>query len=632
MSLHSLLDTVTGLNVVHASQSNPLLTSHIVESLQLQDTTLDTTQASINPSTEYSLPYMTNTNTYIRAQNEEESSKYIQKLSIVKSSIVSYFASLRTSLNLNQSLICDEISKQETNAHPSEYNMEHLLRLIARLLDQHSALIHTTETQIELSDHNEHEVSSLLGARITTVDVINPQTLGIHYHIDHHNPQTTLDKCDHCDVLYKYRSQWFQAKIHSISHVDHHVIVFINADAENVHKHQFVSVKMRFGDDTSFSDVYTVNISKCECRKTNQILYVSQDLRRNPTGLYIANKANNTAKPCHVFELESPHSLTTRKQHKWRIKYAAICSAKHVMLPRIIRDQLYGLYGETMSFNCLFKCGGMVSATKGSTHCSCVLFNHHLEENSFRSPCSRSVPCLSSGNTCFGINWDLPSFPEQRDCNDIAYSECHGLLSVGGWEFHYNSDDFYRLSFHCDAYFNATDEWQWERMPKMKTKRSWPSAVMLENYNQLMVIGGKGPIQSVEIFDFEGNKWTRASDVCYARYNAGVCCDMLRNKVYIGGGNGDHVSQAIEYYEPNKDKWYEDIAKTHRSHGSKPLLWMGDNGYLLYIASIQSDSMEYIDVRMNTGWTLLYGEKPNQMWHHVFGTDFAKNGNCRLCL
>ena len=114
----------------------------------------------------------------------------------------------------------------------------------------------------------------------------------------------------------------------------------------------------------------------------------------------------------------------------------------------------------------------------------------------------------------------------------------------------------------------------------------------------------------------------------YARYSCGIVYDKLLNLVYVGGGH--NAENKVEYYDINKNKWIN-IPNTEMSHSSRPVLWTDNK--LLYIASIYSDSMEYIDLRINNkGWNVIYGQNYNTLWHNVFGTRFARNKNCRLCL
>eukprot|EP00484_Ammonia_sp_Unknown_P000930 CAMPEP_0197021730 /NCGR_PEP_ID=MMETSP1384-20130603/2674_1 /TAXON_ID=29189 /ORGANISM="Ammonia sp." /LENGTH=832 /DNA_ID=CAMNT_0042449633 /DNA_START=85 /DNA_END=2583 /DNA_ORIENTATION=+ len=422
-----------------------------------------------------------------------------------------------------------------------------------------------------------------------------------------------------------------------------------------------------------WSNIYSIvdETASPEPQKIKNVFYLSQDLKVNPKGLYVANAATSTSTYCNVFDLKPPHHATVNQREKWTVKYAGLCYAKNVLLPPCIRDIVCTFYDYdsesawNKKFNCIFKCGGTIGDTLASSYCSAIVFDDlckytpppELEDEQSLSQSQSGLPELKSETShersstdihsttkSFAFNWDLPRFPQQTDCNDVTYSQNYGLLSCGGWEFRYDSNKFYRLSFDSEQYFNQNVEnlkgddvnyepWQWQIMPNMLYKRSWPTILMMDKASKLLAIGGKGPLNTVEMFDFNESKWTMLGNINHARYNAGIFHDKhFSNRVYLGGGQ-DALNK-VEVYDMHKDEWYADLPDTKRHHGSRPVLWIGDNGNLLYIASVYSDSMEYIDLRISNQkyWNLVYGSNYHQLWHDVFETRFAKNRDCRLVL
>ena len=124
-----------------------------------------------------------------------------------------------------------------------------------------------------------------------------------------------------------------------------------------------------------------------------------------------------------------------------------------------------------------------------------------------------------------------------------------------------------------------------------------------------------------------------------ARYECGAHYDEKRDVIYLGGGRGrikfekdkydenkkGVISHAMEYFDINKDKWYN-LPPTRMQHGNNPLIWCR-NDNLLCIASIceYSNALECIDLRENKrNWKVVYfdqGKSDSRSLSNVFGVE-----------
>ena len=103
------------------------------------------------------------------------------------------------------------------------------------------------------------------------------------------------------------------------------------------------------------------------------------------------------------------------------------------------------------------------------------------------------------------------------------------------------------------------------------------------------------------MFDFKINKWQSIASTNVARTESGWYYDKIYDNVlYIGGGTRTCTTTAksIEFYDINKNVWNE-LTNTNLEHFYSPILWLEDNKQL-YIASVSSDGMEFIDLRDST--------------------------------
>ena len=99
----------------------------------------------------------------------------------------------------------------------------------------------------------------------------------------------------------------------------------------------------------------------------------------------------------------------------------------------------------------------------------------------------------------------------------------------------------------------------------------------------------------------------------------GVLYDKLSGKIFNGGGHSasyDNVSHEIGYLDLEKLKWFSDLSASLIKNNHYPILWK--DGNLLYIASVKSEGIEWIDLREN----IINESKAWNMYNHTLNTYF----------
>merc|ERR1711920_1111265 len=84
--------------------------------------------------------------------------------------------------------------------------------------------------------------------------------------------------------------------------------------------------------------------------------------------------------------------------------------------------------------------------------------------------------------------------------------------------------------------------------------------------------------------------------------DSGAYYDEVNKFCYVGGGyqDNDEISKSVECYNFEKNKWNE-LPSSNLKHDMNPMIWTQDNN-LLYIASVESKRIEYIDLRELKKW------------------------------
>ncbi len=240
-------------------------------------------------------------------------------------------------------------------------------------------------------------------------------------------------------------------------------------------------------------------------------------------------------------------------------------------------------------------------------------------------------------NTVF--HWQLPSLAHPTCGNFALYSNKHGLLSIGG-EIHNPSNGSSKVTkqisnlLFTDNNCNSDTDWKWNDDIVQLTQATYqPSCVMITD-DKFAVIGGRTGTarKSAEIYNIEMNACSTLKCINTARYGAGVYFDECCNRIYLGGGCQFGMAlNSIEYYDVCKSiKWDMSLPKTNMGHDYYPIIWSDLNNSLLYIASVYSNGMESIDIRVhNKSWSIVYG-KNEKLLEQLFETNFVI-GNIQTC-
>lgn len=456
-----------------------------------------------------------------------------------------------------------------------------------------------------------------------------------------------------------------------------------NDDNDNNNMKRYLYIKVRIQNSlniwSSFSSVCKMQIETIEnmIPNINPIFYLSQDLKTNPDGIYLADldhitqktedvckdkkdKNNNYNWKCQIHQLsidgEENNKILTQDKTKWIIKNSGIYYKKNMghIIPTIIKDNIFKIdddeekymlsdksdksssskssgnrsrkLNDMNDYDIIFKCGGYKSQ-----YCSAII----IDKNQLNDDNNNDYINL--------YNWNLPNFKTNIDGNSLIYNNYH-LFSIGGIEKRYGySDKIYCLSFHQNHQILNKTQWKWQNIVNMQAKRCWSSPIMVKrsnsNYNyidnnnnnnkSLIVIGGRnhwGSQTIVEIFNFNKSKWNYLQSCNYARYKAGIYYDKLINNLYLAGGH--NAEKKIEVYDIIKNKW-RNLPDTNIKHENYPIIWK--TNCILYITSTDSNSIEYIDLRTNKTNNISWNTNSSILLQNIFNTQFVDKTYCRLC-
>eukprot|EP01084_Bolivina_argentea_P291591 501149_1 len=330
--------------------------------------------------------------------------------------------------------------------------------------------------------------------------------------------------------------------------------------------------------------------------------------------LSIANIDTKKQWTGNVFKISNPKINildNDENNNDWTVDSGGICFARNIKIPNIITSKLSHIKNRQLQFNnIVFQVGGL-NKTKDNAYieeasedCSALIINsHQFSEN--------------KNQTIDAYRWALPSFPSKLTYNYILYSnKQNALYSFGGSnarDLHLgqNFNTIHKLSFNIneEAYCIQNEkEWNWMELDiKMNRERGNLCGTMMDNENKIMIAGGyldsTSILKTVDILNCDTNKWIdNIKELNYARMDAGIYYCDVKQMCYVGGGYADHISASrfVECYDIKKNVWNV-LPKTGLEHDMNPMIWIEDNN-LLHIMSVQSNGMEYIDLRESKKW------------------------------
>eukprot|EP01083_Nonionella_stella_P310882 1106403_1 len=280
--------------------------------------------------------------------------------------------------------------------------------------------------------------------------------------------------------------------------------------------------------------------------------------------------------------------------------FTKVCMAHDMTrsLATNITNQLHDMWmNDTRHICAMFRCGGYHKGM--SKQCSAILFDANLSSNT---------------NEIRSCHYRLPDLPIATWGNATIYSHTHGLLSVCGQS---TGKDVYSLNIS-----DGENEIKWIKLTdQMLHPHYYPSVCVISDGSteKLFVAAGhqsknviaKKMDRKIELYDFNNDTWTQLADCIIRRSICGLFYDYIQQIVYLGGsqlsGINNRGSKTVEYYDIRKNVWRL-LPATNFNHEWNPLIWKEQNSSLLYIASITSNGMEYIDLRAKpTSWIVECG-------------------------
>ena len=230
------------------------------------------------------------------------------------------------------------------------------------------------------------------------------------------------------------------------------------------------------------------------------------------------------------------------------------------------------------------------------------------------------------------FQWTLPILTEDDGFlrHSVVYDDQYGLL-------------VYDRNTLCSLSFNSK-QCEFKKFSKLSpANRYYPSCVMIktnDNKKQLFVCHGSA-IATGHIYDFDKNEWVPIT-IGSKKVYSGICYNNMKQMIYTGGGMGywsDSYNCVVESYDLMKDKW-SDLPNTWLKYDRNPVMWNHNNN-LLFIGSIDDDSLEYIDLRdRDRKWKIIihptltkYGMKHDEM-KDMFGLDWYDDryNQAKLCV
>eukprot|EP01084_Bolivina_argentea_P139213 244907_1 len=248
--------------------------------------------------------------------------------------------------------------------------------------------------------------------------------------------------------------------------------------------------------------------------------------------------------------------------------------------PAFIRNNLFPKYTKIISPNLNLHVLFRVESTANTNYDMSVSLIE-LDEHSFLSSDTRT----------------------RFDRCELLQSSIHGLISIGG----NGSAKASVLQWNDKGKF----EWNSNVIKRMKRVRLNHRAVLLENDRKIFVCGGNAG-KTVELYNFESNKWIDIKPMKISRDCHGCFYDKNRNCVYALASYWDR--KECERYDLVKHKWY-DLPSLNHYHRWHPVVKMMDNENILMITGdfykyITNEPgwgyCEYLDLREGKKWNVIH--------------------------
>ena len=272
-------------------------------------------------------------------------------------------------------------------------------------------------------------------------------------------------------------------------------------------------------------------------------------------------------------------------------------ATNHISLPSKITKSISRNVNQHQSYNAIFTIGGGNST---DDKCTAMIIN---ETEMFKKK-EHSLSEMSY--------WSLPDLPQSIYANSVIYSDRYGLFSIGGKDrvnnYYYNAGKIRNVyNLNLNGIELGANNWKWEEYKPLLGPSSDSAAAMIDGDTKLINID-----QNVRMYSFDKNEWIQVNPCKDSTYGPGICYEQFTERIYITGWR-----KKFSYFDINKNVWYV-LPKTTKDHGYKPLVWKL-NRYLLYIASMKADCVEFIDVRMDKfgvnkmNWKCIHAMKKNKL-------------------
>ena len=237
--------------------------------------------------------------------------------------------------------------------------------------------------------------------------------------------------------------------------------------------------------------------------------------------------------------------------------------------------------------------------------------------------------------TAFQLSLPLLKRQSKGDSpQSFVYDDDYGLITFS-FSKKLSCNKLWSLSFKSKEY-QQQKEWKWQQFNQRPgSQLEGSSGVIIrtdDDKKKLFVCGGDSLHHNnnhnyspkVMIFDFENKSWSTIKNKAQHRAKgAALCYDNMKQRIFIGGGINKWERESVRIYDLNKNVW-DKLPNTWMCHGRHPIMWIDRyNHNLLFMASTNNDSLEYIDLReSNRKWNIARcGGRYNPGFSDMFGLE-----------
>ena len=193
----------------------------------------------------------------------------------------------------------------------------------------------------------------------------------------------------------------------------------------------------------------------------------------------------------------------------------------------------------------------------------------------------------------------------------IQKKMCSGNNTMKVWKF-YDQSSVYQI---------GADEWKniyGDRLAPMNEARYGFCGLSMKNENKVIVFGGNGPngrVKSVELFDYEENKWSYLNDIPVAKARHGCC--WYNDHIVIAGGDGKSSSKQCYLYSVRRGEWTE--LPCLNEQRDRPIVksYEDKSCIIVFGDGLQVQSFEILDERMDRNEWIL-----SNVQNHPLNIDF----------